>query len=102
MVNTFEQRRGLVTSLAQTIPGTSFGSVEGAFYLLLNVKDWINRGAFKSSAEICSRMLEEIYVATVPGEAFGTPGYLRFSFAAADADLREGFERTRTFFASHS
>jgi aspartate aminotransferase len=102
MVNTFEQRRGLVTELAQTIPGTSFGQVEGAFYLLLNVKDWINRGVFKSSAEICSRMLDDIFVATVPGEAFGTPGYLRFSFAAAEADLREGFERTRTFFAAHS
>ena len=38
-------------------------------------------------------MLEEVKVAFVPGEAFGSPGYGRFSFALGDEDLEEGMDR---------
>ena len=46
-----------------------------------------------SSDDFAMRLLEEEEVAVVPGEAFGTPGYARFSFALADEDLEEGLRR---------
>jgi aspartate/methionine/tyrosine aminotransferase len=43
--------------------------------------------------ELADNILSEAKVAFVPGEAFGTPGYARFSFAMADADMEEGIRR---------
>ena len=40
-------------------------------------------------------LLEEALVSTVPGDAFGMPGYIRFSYAAAEADLEEAVRRVR-------
>ena len=45
-------------------------------------------------------MLEQIKVAFVPGEAFGAPGYARFSFALGDDDLVEGITRLADLVAS--
>ena len=46
-----------------------------------------------TSAELAELMLEQTEVAVVPGEAFGTPGYLRLSYALGDDDLAEGIGR---------
>jgi aspartate/methionine/tyrosine aminotransferase len=46
-----------------------------------------------SSAELAGLILDEAEVAVVPGEAFGTPGYLRLSYATSDADIQEGVAR---------
>ena len=46
-----------------------------------------------SSVELAELILEEAEVAVVPGEAFGTPGYLRLSYALGDEDLAEGVSR---------
>ena len=48
---------------------------------------------FTTSAELATTILEEAEVAVVPGEAFGTPGYLRLSYALGDDDLVEGISR---------
>jgi aspartate aminotransferase len=47
----------------------------------------------ETSADLASLILDEAEVAVVPGEAFGTPGYFRFSYALGDADLEEGVTR---------
>jgi aspartate/methionine/tyrosine aminotransferase len=47
----------------------------------------------ETSAELASLILDEAEVAVVPGEAFGTPGYLRLSYALSDEDLVEGVSR---------
>ena len=47
----------------------------------------------QTSAELASLILDEAEVAVVPGEAFGTPGYFRMSYALGDADLEEGVTR---------
>ena len=47
----------------------------------------------ESSVELAEIILEEAEVAVVPGEAFGTPGYLRMSYALGDDDLVEGVSR---------
>jgi aspartate aminotransferase len=53
----------------------------------------LNGKVANSSMELADLILSEVKVALVPGEAFGTPGYARFSFALGDADLEEGIRR---------
>jgi aspartate/methionine/tyrosine aminotransferase len=52
-----------------------------------------------SSAELCELVLEQVEVAMVPGEAFGTPGFVRLSYALGDDDLVEGVTRLHELLA---
>jgi len=58
---------------------------EGAFYMMLPVAD--------DDQAWCEGAIEDAHVATVPGSAFGTPGYARISYAASEERLEEGLER---------
>jgi aspartate/methionine/tyrosine aminotransferase len=53
----------------------------------------------QTSAELAEVVLEEVGVAVVPGEAFGTPGYFRLSYALGDEDLVEGLNRLSSLLA---
>ncbi|MGJ3560614.1 aminotransferase class I/II-fold pyridoxal phosphate-dependent enzyme [Streptomyces sp. INA 01156] len=53
----------------------------------------------QNSVELAALILEEVEVAVVPGEAFGTPGYLRLSYALGDEDLVEGVSRIQKLLA---
>jgi len=53
----------------------------------------------ESSAELAEYILDSAEVAIVPGEAFGSPGYLRLSYALGDEDLIEGITRLQKLFA---
>jgi aspartate/methionine/tyrosine aminotransferase len=53
-----------------------------------------------SSGELADLLLETIKIAVVPGEAFGTPGFFRLSYALGDSDLVEGLERLTAFVAA--
>ena len=70
---------------------------EGAFYVYPSVKGLLGstlRGnRIESSSQLAGIILDEAEVAVVPGEAFGTPGYLRLSYATSDADITEGVGR---------
>ena len=70
---------------------------EGAFYVYPSVKGLIGRTIrgreVTSSAELSAIILDEAEVAVVPGEAFGTQGYLRLSYALGDDDIVEGATR---------
>jgi aspartate/methionine/tyrosine aminotransferase len=52
-----------------------------------------------TSAQLAEYMLDRAEVAAVPGEAFGSPGYLRFSYALGDDDIVEGITRLQKLFA---
>jgi aspartate aminotransferase len=56
----------------------------------------------QTSAELATLILEEAEVAVVPGEAFGTQGYLRLSYALGDDDLAEGVGRIAKLLAEAS
>jgi aspartate aminotransferase len=58
---------------------------DGAFYMMLPVDS--------DDQAWCEGAIEDAHVATVPGSAFGTPGYARISYAASQERLREGVER---------
>jgi len=93
----FDRRRQLITGMLDAIPGVTCPLPEGAFYVYPSVKGLIGttlRGhTVQSSAQLASLILDEAEVAVVPGEAFGTPGYLRLSYATSDADITEGVGR---------
>ena len=93
----FDRRRQTIVKMLNEIPGVLCPEPQGAFYVYPSVKGLIGkeiRGRRPaSSAELATLILDEAEVAVVPGEAFGTPGYLRLSYALSDADLVEGVER---------
>ena len=93
----FDRRRQLIVAMLNEIDGVECPSPEGAFYVYPSVKALIGktlRGkTIGSSAELANIILDDAEVAVVPGEAFGTPGYLRLSYALSDADITEGVTR---------
>ena len=93
----FDRRRLTMHRMLNEIPGVVCPEPQGAFYAYPNLTglvgvDLSGRSA-SSTLELADLVLEEAKVAFVPGEAFGTPGYGRFSFALGDDDLVEGIER---------
>ncbi len=93
----FDRRRQTMTKMLQEIPGVSCPEPQGAFYCYPSVKGVLGkpiRGRHAhSSVELAELVLDEAEVAVVPGEAFGTPGYFRLSYALGDDDLTEGVSR---------
>jgi aspartate/methionine/tyrosine aminotransferase len=97
MREAFERRGRTMHRLLNDIPGITCLEPEGAFYCYPNVTGLIgktfNGKTANNSMELADIILSEVKVAIVPGEAFGTSGYARFSFALGDADLEEGIRR---------
>ena len=84
MRDAFETRRDMLVELFAD-HGVDVPVPDGAFYMMLPVSD--------DDQAWCEGAIEDAHVATVPGSAFGTPGYARLSYAASEARLREGVER---------
>lgn len=103
MRESFERRGMLMHKMLTAIPGVTCMEPQGAFYCFPNVRGLLGRdiGGKKAtnSMELADLVLDVAKVAFVPGEAFGAPGYARFSFALGDADLVEGMERLAALFA---
>jgi len=97
MRTAFDRRRKLIVGLLSEIPGIVCPEPQGAFYVYPSVKGLLGRSlggkVSTSSAALAGVILDEAEVAVVPGEAFGTPGYLRLSYALGDDDLVEGIGR---------
>ncbi|MFJ8040848.1 pyridoxal phosphate-dependent aminotransferase [Kitasatospora sp. NPDC096147] len=97
MKEAFDRRRKTIVRMLNEIDGVLCPEPEGAFYAYPSVKGLLGkeiRGKRPaSSTELAALILDEAEVAVVPGEAFGTPGYLRLSYALGDADLVEGISR---------
>jgi aspartate/methionine/tyrosine aminotransferase len=93
----FDRRRQLMVAMLDAIPGVTCPMPEGAFYVYPSVKELVGttlRGErIESSAHLSGLILDQAEVAVVPGEAFGTPGYVRLSYATSDADIIEGVNR---------
>ncbi|MEV7970368.1 pyridoxal phosphate-dependent aminotransferase [Sphaerisporangium sp. NPDC088356] len=97
MREAFDRRRQTMVRMLNDIPGVVCPEPLGAFYVYPSVKGLLGkeiRGRRpQTSAELAEIILEEAEVALVPGEAFGTPGYFRLSYALGDDDLVEGVSR---------
>jgi aspartate aminotransferase len=101
MREAFDRRRKLMVRLLSEIPGVTCPEPKGAFYCYPSVAGLIGKdfGGVRptSSAELAALVLEHAEVAVVPGEAFGTPGYFRLSYALGDEDLETGVRRMGDF-----
>jgi aspartate/methionine/tyrosine aminotransferase len=97
MREAFDRRRTTMVTMLNAIPGVACPTPEGAFYCYPSVKGVLGRTirgrTAQSSAELAELVLDEVGVAVVPGEAFGTPGYFRLSYALGDDDLVKGVQR---------
>ena len=89
----YRRRRDVARALFTADPRVRAANPSGAFYLFLDVTDALSPDGVRTSAELADRLLEEHHVATMPGEAFDAPGFLRVSFAASLESLREGAAR---------
>jgi aspartate aminotransferase len=102
MVGIFRQRRDAIVAGLAAIDGMVCPPPEGAFYVFPDVRGLLGRPlgpkgrVVNSSAELSAYLLDEALVVTVPGEAFGTPGFLRFSYALGMDQLQEGMARLTT------
>lgn len=98
----FDRRRKLIVEGLNAIPGVVCPVPAGAFYVYPDVTGLLNRpwGGVTpaTSLELADLILEQAEVAAVPGEAFGPSGYLRFSYALGDDDIREGVARLQRLF----
>ncbi|GGK54853.1 aminotransferase [Planomonospora parontospora subsp. parontospora] len=101
MREAFDRRRRTMVRMLNEIPGVVCPEPKGAFYAYPSVKGLLGREfggrRAQTSAELAEIILEEAEVALVPGEAFGTPGYFRLSYALGDEDLAEGVGRVAKF-----
>jgi aspartate aminotransferase len=98
----FDKRRRTIVDLLSAIPGVECPTPQGAFYAYPSVKGLLGkeiRGVRSTnSTELAGVLLEHASVAVVPGEAFGTPGYFRLSYALADDNLVTGVTRMADLF----
>ena len=103
MRESFDRRRRTIVRMLNEITGVVCPEPQGAFYAYPSVRDLLGkkiRGKTpQTSAELAELILEQAEVAVVPGEAFGTPGYLRLSYALSDEDLVEGVGRIQKLLA---
>ena len=103
MRESFERRGTLMHKMLSAIPGITCMEPQGAFYCFPSVKGLLGQNIGGQTAtnpmQLADMVLEQAKVAFVPGEAFGAPGYARFSFALGDADLVEGMDRLTSLFA---
>ncbi|MDI3385786.1 pyridoxal phosphate-dependent aminotransferase [Streptomyces sp. B-S-A8] len=103
MRKAFDRRRQTIVRMLNDIEGVLCPEPEGAFYAYPSVKGLLGkeiRGKRPvTTVELAALILDEVEVAVVPGEAFGTPGYLRLSYALGDEDLVEGVSRIQKLLA---
>ena len=97
MRQTFQQRRDLMVRLLNEIPGISCALPGGAFYAFPNMSAYLGKKAagkvLKDSFDLGNYLLTKAQVVTVPGDGFGAPGHIRFSFATNLENIREGINR---------
>ena len=92
----YRRRRDLIYRAVVAIRGVSCVEPAGAFYVFPNVKRFLS-SRVPTSLALASRLLADQQIASVPGEGFGAPGYLRISFARPLAELEVGAGRIRRF-----
>ncbi|RRJ95524.1 pyridoxal phosphate-dependent aminotransferase [Opitutaceae bacterium TAV4] len=92
MLAAFDRRRKFLHAELNKIPGVKCLLAQGAFYLFPNISSF-----GLSSADFCSKLLEQQKVAAVFGSAFGAEGYLRLSYATSDEIIKKGVERLAAF-----
>ena len=95
----FQRRRDLIVSLVKEIPGLEVNVPQGAFYLFPKCSSFFGKSYGKhvinTSSDLAMYILEEGGVATVGGDAFGSPDCFRLSYATSDENIKEALRRIK-------
>jgi aspartate aminotransferase len=106
MRDAFDRRRRAIVAALSAMPGVDCPEPSGAFYAFPDFSGVLGRTVRgrrpATSSELAEVVLDEAKVAFVPGEAFGAPGFGRFSYALGDAALSEGMDRLAKLLAEAS
>ena len=106
MVAQFEKRRDAMVEKINAIPGLSCRKPQGAFYIMMNIKQMLGKHydgrMIESSLDFAELLLAEKQVALVPGVAFEAEGYCRLSYAVSMENILEGLSRIGEFVAELS
>ncbi len=104
MVNSFKERRGILTELLSEIPGVKTNIPNGAFYLFPDFSYYFGKSngeiKIENSTDLSLYLLDKAHVALVPGEAFGSPDCIRISYAASKAQIQEAIHRIKPVLAA--
>jgi len=99
MLKVFERRRDLMVTLLNEIPGFSCATPGGAFYAFPDVSAYMGKYLddifINNSFDLSDYLLAAANVVTIPGDGFGAPGYLRFSFAVSEKTMENGIGRIK-------
>jgi len=100
MVNAFKERRDLVITLLNNIPGVITNKPNGAFYVFPDISYYYGKSdgttTINDSTDLCLYILDKALVALVPGEAFGSPECIRISYATSKEQIMEAVKRMKT------
>ena len=93
MLEAYQTRHQWLLEAINAIDGFEAIPAQGTFYLFVHVQQAIERLSLNDDLTFATLLLEKGHVATVPGSAFGSPGYLRLSFATSLEALKEAIKR---------
>ena len=97
MKDAFKRRRDLIVQLLNELPNIYCAIPGGAFYVFPNFEKYLgkrgNGELLKDTFDISEYILESAKVVTVPGDGFGAPGHIRFSYATDSKTIKEGVDR---------
>ncbi|MCG1009110.1 pyridoxal phosphate-dependent aminotransferase [Salinicoccus sp. ID82-1] len=99
---TFNERRDRAYEKLMEIPYIDCIKPEGAFYLFPNFKECAQKCGFQDVDQFVTALLEEQYVAVVPGSGFGSPDNIRLSYSLSIEDMAEALDRIRKFVEQHT
>ena len=93
MLDEYRSRRDQLCRWLSREPRLRFVTPEGAFYLFIDVSDFLSPDGLRTSAALAQSLLDHARVAVTPGEAFDAPGFLRLSYATSLAELQRGTDK---------
>ena len=102
MLAEYRRRRDFVVERLRAIPGVTCQEPRGAFYAYPNVGVVLGKNRIGSTQQLAERLLAEVHLAVVPGEAFGTDRHIRISYATSMKELERGLHRLHGFIVKNS
>jgi aspartate aminotransferase len=95
----FRERRDLMLKLLAEIPGLKLNHPDGAFYIFPDISYYFGKSdgtnKINNANDLCMYLLNTVFVALVPGDAFGDPNCMRFSYATSKENLTEAVKRIK-------
>ena len=99
MIDEFKSRRKLIINLLKKINGFKLNEPKGAFYVFPDISSFFGKilkgKLINNASDFAIYLLEEAHVATVTGDAFGSPNNIRISYAASNENIVKAMERIK-------